>query len=197
MISVQFRQLLCVVLLSIVPVSAMAAKSRPPKADRFTPVAVPSASSLTQYISPASLKAVRDQIASHKCPDAGMVLYRSPNRNGKTSVLTVRCDPPRGTREPGGRYFEYPLTLLISENRVSEVDLQSHGFMYDSGSIEAITDIDRNDAPEFWLYGDVCECDGEPEDYGGKECDCSGGTVLEFRNGRLHRWKRSSAAKGR
>lgn len=181
----------------MIPVSIMAAQSGPSKINRFKPIAIASARSLPGYFSPASLKAVRDQIASHKCPDAGMVLYRSSGWNGKAEVLTVRCDPPRGTSEPGGRYFEYPLTLFIRDDTVFEVDLQSHGFMYDSGRIGYISDIDRNDAPEFWLYGDVCECDGEPEDYGGKECDCSGVAVLEFRNGRLHRWKRSSGVERR
>ncbi|UCV20359.1 hypothetical protein [Ferribacterium limneticum] len=139
-------------------------------------------------------------IKEHKCPQNNMTIYRNPRPERKAMVVTVACSPSLETDQTASRYYaylEYPLTFIVQGDTVTEVDLSAQGFMYESGKISFITDLDQSDMPEFWLFGDVCECDGEPEDFGPNGCDCDGGVVVEFRNGSLHPWKNRKRVKAR
>ena len=138
---------------------------------------------------------MQEVVRKRRCPEEGIVGYRSRKPGVKVVVVTVQCYPPLGLTESDDRYYaylEYPLTIIILENRVTEADLRAHAFMYDSGRISFITDIDGNNKPEFWLAGSICECDGEPKDYGPKGCDCNGGVTVEFKGGSLRPWKKGS-----
>ena len=139
-------------------------------------------------------------IKERKCPQDDVAVHRNPKPEGKAMVVTVACYPSLEPDQTSSRYYaylEYPLTFVVRGDTVTEVGLSAHGFMYESGLISFITDLDGNDMPEFWLFGAVCECDGEPKDYGPKGCDCDGGTVVEFRNGSLHPWKNRTRIKER
>lgn len=129
-----------------------------------------------------------------------MRVYRNPRHEGTVQVITVGCYPSLEKDTKAQEYYayvEYPLTLIVQGDEVAEVDLSSQGFMYESGRISFITDLDRNNMLEFWLSGDVCECDGEPDDYGPNGCDCNGGKVLEYRNGVFQPWKKRTPSKMR
>lgn len=113
-------------------------------------------------------------------------------------VLLVPCYPklPSETsHQEDYEFLEFPLTLVLRGDQVSEVDFRPQGFMYDSGHIVAITDLDGNDMPEFWLEGSICECDGDEADYGPEGCQCSGGRVVEFRQGLLQEWTPPQSSK--
>ncbi len=157
----------------------------PPKAERFVPLNV---EQLAKHTSAPAWSAVQELIRKRNCQQDGTAGHRSRKPGSKVVVVTVQCYPPQGLAKSDDRYYaylEYPLTLIIFGNRVTEVDLRANGFMYESGHISFITDIDGNNNPEFWLTGAVCECDGEPEDYGPEGCDCDGGVTVEFSDGNL------------
>lgn len=163
--------------------------SPPPKKENFIAVKV---EQLTKHISSNAWRSVQELIRKRHCPREGVVGNYSRKPSSKVVVVTVMCHPREIQPESddrGNEYLEYPLTMIVLGDRVTEVDLGVHGFMYETGHISFITDIDGNNKPEFWLTGDVCECDGEPEDYGSEGCDCGGGVTLEFRDGKLQPWK--------
>lgn len=183
--------LLTLIVTVMVPSFAAAAPlPPPPKAERFVPLKV---EQLAKHISKPAWGVVQELIRKRNCPQDGAAGLRSRKLGSKVVVVTVQCYPPQGLAESDDRYYaylEYPLTIIVLGDRVTEVDLRAHGFMYESGHISFITDIDGNNNPEFWLAGEVCECDGEPEDYGPEGCDCEGGVTVEFRDGSLQPWKK-------
>lgn len=167
-----------------------AALPPPPRAERFIPF---KAEHLANHISKPALIAVQELIRKRNCSQEGASGHRGRKPGSNVVVVTVQCYPPVALTESDDRYYaylEYPLTIVILGNRVTEVDLRAHGFMYESGRISFITDVDGNNMPEFWLAGAVCECDGEPEDYGPEGCDCDGGITVEFRDGSLQPLKK-------
>lgn len=162
----------------------------PPKAERFISLKV---EQLAKHVSTPAWRAVQELLRKRHCPQDGTAGHHSRKPSSKVVVVTVECYPPQRLAKSDDRYYaylEYPLTVIILGDRVTEVDPGAHGFMYESGRISFITDIDGNNNPEFWLAGPVCECDGEPEDYGPEGCDCDGGVTVEFRDGRLQPWKK-------
>lgn len=73
-------------------------------------------------------------------------------------------------------FSEYPVILSISDDSVRELaEMNKYGFMYQSGSLKAVTDSNNNGRLELWLEGAICECDGEDNE----PCDCTGTTVVE------------------
>lgn len=181
--------LLTLIVTVMVPSFAAAAPlPPPPKAERFVPLKV---EQLAKHISKPAWRALQELIRKRNCPQDGTAGHRGRKSGSKVVVVTVQCYPRQGLAESDDRYayLEYPLTIIVLGDRVTEVDLRAHGFMYESGNISFITDIDGNNNPEFWLTGAVCECDGEPEDYGPDGCDCDGGVTVEFRDGDLQPWK--------
>jgi hypothetical protein len=179
--------LLTLVVALLSPSFAYAAPpTSPPKAERFSEV---QPEKFADYISKTALAATLKLVRDRSCSQEGMTGYRSRKPNKTTFVITVSCEPPRGVHRSDKRYSayrEYPLTIVVRGDLIEEVDLQGDGFMYESGRIAFITDIDENYMPEFWLFGDVCECDGGP-----RGCDCNGGKVVEFKDHELQPWKKS------
>lgn len=181
--------LLTLIVTVMVPSFAAAAPlPPPPKAERFVPLKV---EQLAKHISKPAWRALHELIRKRHCPQDGTTGHHGRKPGSKVVVVTVQCYPRQGLAKSDDRYayLEYPLTVIVLGDRVTEVDLRAHGFMYESGRISFITDIDGNNNPEFWLAGPVCECDGEPEDYGPDGCDCDGGVTVEFRDGDLRLWK--------
>lgn len=188
--------LLTLIVIVMVPSYVAAATlPPPPKAERFVPL---KEEQLAKHISKPAWKAAQELIRKRNCPLDGAAGHHSRKPGSKVVIVNVQCYPPQGLAESDERYhayLEYPLTIIILGDRVIEVDLRAQGFMYESGGISFITDIDGNNNPEFWLAGSVCECDGEPEDYGPKGCDCEGGVTVELRNSRLQPWKKGNGWK--
>lgn len=125
----------------------------------------------TPYISGALLEELRVILAARGCQNSEFSLYQKSDR----AVRVLVGDYCRTDGVPQ----EYPLVIVIGDNGLREIDLSRHGFMYESGRIEAYTDVNRNGRVEIWLTGDICECDGEDEAKARQECDCTGHVVVE------------------
>ena len=174
-------------------VSVAAQPSRPlepRRADLFDAVPLKRLESVSRYLPAAALQKIRSLVDEHRCPSDDVTLFRK--RGSRLMVLTVPCWPTLIKDQNDPRYYaflEYPLTLEITRGRIAEVPMSQRGFMYQSGSMRGVTDIDGNGMPEFWLSGAICECDGEPQDYGPEGCQCDGTAVVEYRNGKLIDWQ--------
>lgn len=137
---------------------------------------------LDKLLSPVAWGAAQNLIRARRCPSGEHITgYRTNKVGKKTWVVTIPCE---STQKSTG---QYPLTLVVQDDRVTEVELRKYEFLYNSGHIAYITDLDSNDMPEFWLWGYVCECEGDGEPGG---CGCDGSVVVEFRNGNLQPWKK-------
>jgi len=121
-------------------------------------------------------------IEQHHCSTNDVGLFYK--RGHKVRILTADCS---GTYPSDSTLVEYPLTILVTAGSVQRVrNFEQFGFMYQSGDFRAVSDIDKNGFPEFWLGGSICECDGLDEN---DPCDCFGETVAEARKGVLAEWK--------
>jgi hypothetical protein len=172
--------------LMMAPFSQSATLPAPPKAEQFVEFG---AAELAQLLSRPAWTATQELVRKHGCSPDDVVGFRSPHTQSKLAIVTVTCDQPKGIAETDPRYYAYldfPLTIVVLGDSATEVDLNHYGFMYDSGQIAFITDIDHDNKPQFWLKGEICECDDERE----KDCDCEGGITVEFKNGSLQRWLR-------
>ncbi len=158
----------------------------PPRADqRFTSLVVPRFESASAYLRPKAFAKVLASVERHQCPPDSATLFRQDGR--RPTVLLVPCHPSgnppqRDLHEGYYAYLEYPIAFVIDGDHVAEADLYKHGFLYNSGAVSAITDIDNNGMPEFWLSGEVC---GEDD---GAQCDGNGLKALEFKSARLRSW---------
>jgi len=125
------------------------------------------------HIPPARLEAFLKIVADTGCRGGDFTLYGKPGRATR-AVVADRCTIGEGATPP-----EYPLVVLVSEGAVKEINLASHGFMYESGRILAYTDVDNNGLVEFWLRGSVCNCETGAKTQGQQGCDCESTIVVE------------------
>ena len=172
-----------------------AGTSEPADAEKFEVLSLPRISRLDNTFPSAVVASLRAAIKRDGCPAEEIKLYRSSTTT--TKVVTISCYPPKNIPLDDPRqntYISHPLTFVVSKKSAQEVDLSAYTFMYETGRIDAITDIDRNGLPEFWLSGAICECDGEPTANTQEECDCDSTKVREFKSSRLVNWKRSRKA---
>jgi hypothetical protein len=141
---------------------------------------------------PGAVAEIGARVRALGCTGAAQGLYASDARARQSmAVLAIECrqdDPAtRGTEEGAQRflrYLEYPLVLVVREGRLYEVTLPP--FMYESGTIVAVTDADRDGWPEFELTGTVYECDEPEPDPKAPPCESEGTRHLVFRDGVLH-----------
>jgi hypothetical protein len=157
-----------------------------PDSEKFRSAKLVKIAELDSRYPPQITKVVSSAIKRDGCPADEIKLFRS--RSKTSGVITISCFgatnlPPNDRREQ--TYISYPLTFVVSDGQAQEVDFSEYMFEYETGHIDAITDIDRNNQPEFWLSGATCEC-GENED----SCDCEGTKIRELRAGKLVEWKR-------
>lgn len=167
-------------------VTTLAVQPKPPKQLKpFPPTehfVILKAVQLDKLLSLAAWDVVQKSIRGHRCPAGEHATgYRTNKTGKKTLVITIPCESAQ--KSTG----QYPLTWIVQNDRVTEVDLRKYEFLYNSGHIAYITDLDDNDMPEFWLWGYICECDGDGEPGG---CGCDGSVIVEFKNGNLQLWKK-------
>jgi len=128
---------------------------------------------LNGKITPAILNSISKNLQQKKL--LGVTKYSLySTSNTKTLILCVHTNND----------WNYPFTLVIKGSTISEVNFKEYEFMYDYPMIKWITDIDRNQMPEFWLEGEICEC-GSEEEKDPEGCQCEGLMVGEFSNGSL------------
>ena len=73
---------------------------------------------------------MQELIRKRHCPQGDTAGYRSRKARSKVVVVTVQCHPPQGLAQSDDRYYayvEYPLTIVVLGDRVTEVDLRGHG----------------------------------------------------------------------
>jgi hypothetical protein len=165
--------------------------SHPAKKEKFEVVSVSRVSRLNNTFHSAVISSLLAAIKRDGCPAEKINLYRSTTTT--TKVVTISCSPANNIPLDDERqniYIAHPLTFVVANRTAQEVNLSEYTFMYQTGNIDAVTDIDRNGLPEFWLSGAICECDGDPPPNTQEECDCDRTEVREFKFGRLVNWKR-------
>ena len=158
-----------------------------PGSEKFRSIKLAKIAELDKHYPSQVTKVVFSAIKRDGCPADEIKLFRS--RSKALGVITISCFgatnlPPNDRRLQ--TFISYPLTFVVYDGEAQEVDFSEYMFEYETGHIDAITDIDRNNRPEFWLSGATCEC-GENED----SCDCEGTEIREFIAGKLVEWKRA------
>jgi hypothetical protein len=137
-----------------------------PADEVFDEVQVEGLDGLSKILSHELDVQVRDILAEQPCKPATFYVYRKP---GKQETI-IETDCMVGD--------EYPMILAATRDSIHELkELDRFGFMYQSGELKAVTDINGDGHSELWLEGDVCECDGEDNE----SCDCARTTVVEER----------------
>lgn len=145
--------------------------------ENFSFVDVKDKTELREYLSAYEIRATDKILEQNDCTTDNVGLYFK--RGYRVRVITVDCPKP---------FIEYPFVIVVSAGSIMSIDFEGFGFMYQSGIIRAVTDMDSNGYPEFWLTGSTCECDDPEGEHG--ECDCEGKVVVEARSGKLTKWRK-------
>lgn len=112
---------------------------------------------------------------SNSCTASQIRLYSNPSKNIQLLSFVPHCTK-EGFHLMNGNY---PQLFWLHQNDILPVNLWEYGFMYESGQIQKITDLNHDQMPELWLAGCTCECEGETED---SECAraCTDTMVVEL-----------------
>lgn len=140
---------------------------------------------LQQQLTATTKSQVQQIAAPYHCALSDAKGYHSPKDQQAPLVLLIRCDQMQLPEEEP--YSEYPIILLVKGDQVRRIsNTNEFGFMYETGEVKFITDLDGNQQPEFWLSGDLCECDVEPDEP--CPCDNPGGKVVEVQGSAWQLW---------
>ncbi len=127
---------------------------------------------------------VWQQLKQNACQDESFLLYT--HKHSQTQILVANCHAKIQSGDETPKIDlpdqDYPMVFIIQNNTASAFEnFQEFSFMYETGQLNYITDINRNGNPEFWLEGDVSECDGEGVCT--SPCDYRGSKVVEVSKG--------------
>lgn len=137
--------------------------------ERFTPIEIKKINDFRYYISQMHFENTLNILKKNHCDNINISAFRGVAPHNLIIIVT-------GCQLPTIASSDYPTVISVNKNRVKEVDLSGSGFMYQSGKISAISDLNNNGYVEFWLSGAICECDGLAE---GDICDCNGTMIVE------------------
>ncbi len=122
-----------------------------------------------------ALQAVLDTLAAQRLQiEGGVSGWRSP-RGGRGLVELRLSRFSDDVARPWWPWLGDRVLLLVGPEGVRPVGIPSRfQFQYNSGTISAVTDLDRDGHYEVWISGTFGECDGEDAKPG---IDCSIGVV--------------------
>ena len=162
------------------PVAADTAHLQVPPGSGFDEVKIADARMLEGRVTKLAAARVVAMFHASGCSKPAMTLYAKPGR--PRMVLASDClhlVAPAAGNEPERREIEYGMMMVIDGDDVQRLaKLDQFAFMYESGRLFAVTDLDHDGHLELWLSGTVYEC-GEGED----RCDSEGETVIEEADG--------------
>lgn len=116
---------------------------------------------------------IQDKIYNSQCDDTEVTIYINSNSKDQKELAITNCRLNNDS-------YEYPLVYILNKEKIYPiVNLNNYSFMYESGKIVNVTDVNDDGNFELWLEGDVCECDDPSE----KNCNCNGITVIEESEG--------------
>ena len=163
-----------------------------PVADVFEKHRVDMSNNLNNELDQSLTKSLRDVLRKNNCKNQYVELYEKSGIPEK--LLVTDCFRMVSTASQNAeaiRELEYPIMFALMKGRLHELsNLNDFAFMYESGTLKAVTSLKRDGNLQLWLDGYVCENDGEPETVpqGGKPepvTDCRGTRVVEINNGQL------------
>lgn len=116
---------------------------------------------------------LQDDIYNARCNDTAVDIYSNSSIGDQSELAITNCYLEKDS-------YEYPLVYKINKEKIYPiVNLHDYSFMYESGGIFNVSDLNNDGNFELWLQGDVCECDDPDE----KNCDCNGISVVEESEG--------------
>lgn len=151
--------------------------------------------SLYKYISRQQANEAWKIFKKHKCESSVLIVYFKEGAAEKLVVFDCkRVLQPKTSEYEEVIDIEFPIMVSAGNSGVHELsNLLDYGFMYGTGELKAVTDLNHNGHVELWLDGSVCECDGEYEE--NEPCECAGTSVVENIDGRLRVYRPASAVK--
>jgi hypothetical protein len=161
-----------------------------PRHSAFLRTTVKTQKELANVVPSIAASKVWSMLKRHKCESHLLTVYYSPRSSSELVVSDCyRLIEPANGQDNAIYEIPFPVMVSIEGTEVNELsNLPEFGFMYDTGELKDVTDINHNGHLELWLEGAICECDG---DYLPTEpCDCVGTTILENFGGKLRVYKK-------
>ena len=144
--------------------------------EKFSEIKLEKNTDWSKHIPPDQLADFLKLLADSGCTKGDSSVF---TKQGKTANVIVTSDCRASEGAATSTFAQYPQVIVVGQHGVKAIDLSQHGFMYESGKIDAFTDINNNGLIEIWLSGSICECDGEAKPGADKDCDCHGIVVVE------------------
>lgn len=141
------------------------------KAKNYEVAIINSQPELKTYISENAEHQIKNEVGT--CTPKQYKIYFHQKDIESNKIIETDCE----TGKVDKNYSPYNITFNYKDNSALKISNLSHYiFMYETGSIARVTDVNNDGNPELWLNGDVCECDGMEE---GDICDCGGEIAVE------------------
>lgn len=167
-----------------------------PAGDVFDEHRLSISNELNKAVGQSLAQKLRNILRKNNCTNEHVQLYSKSGIPEKLLVtecfrlITAASKDTEAVRE-----VEYPIMFALMGGQLHElVRLNDYAFMYESGTLMAVTSLNQDGNLQLWLDGYVCENDGESEAVlpGSKPepvSDCRGTRVVEIINGELREYQ--------
>lgn len=123
---------------------------------------------LAEFVKKIADPSILDMMAAYSCPEGDVEVYTSPDTENPVSLAVLPCQWGAG---------DYRVLIKLTPSGAELIyNLAHFGFMYSSGRIVGVSDVDGNGHLEIWARGTVHEGDDSEES---QQIDAEGLVALE------------------
>jgi hypothetical protein len=110
---------------------------------------------LAEFVKKIADRSILDMMAAYSCPEGDVEVFTSPDTENPVSLAVLPCQWGAG---------DYRVVIKLTPSGAELIyNLAHFGFMYESGRIVGVSDVDANGHLEIWVSGTVYEGDDSEE----------------------------------
>jgi len=110
---------------------------------------------LVAFVKTMSDPTILEVMAAYKCTEGDVDVFTSPDTDKPVSVAVLPCTSNKDN---------YGVVIKVTSAGATPIyNLESYGFMYASGRVLGVSDVDANGHLEIWVTGTVYEGDDSEE----------------------------------
>jgi hypothetical protein len=110
---------------------------------------------LAEFVKTIADQTTLDVMAAYPCTEGDVDVFTSPDTDKPVSVAVLPCTSSNDN---------YGVVIKVTSAGATPIyNLESYGFMYASGRVLGVSDVDANGHLEIWVTGTVYEGDDSEE----------------------------------
>ncbi|MFZ6653933.1 hypothetical protein [Undibacterium sp. TJN19] len=170
-----------------------------PEAEKFASDMVEGQAGLRKYLTATQAKQVTAMLKGQHCDSQKMTVYYQQAVAEKLLVSDCNYEIEAAYGNTPAYYdIEYNIMLAVSKDQIHELkNVRAYKFMYESGSLAAVTNLNKNGRLQLWLDGTVCENDNSQDmpaiaNLNDPVAECEATTIVEIIDGKLLPFKKKA-----